>query len=231
MTTVHRLSRRSALIGLVCAAILVIDARAEPARVIGLARIVDGDTLDVGVVRVRLHGVDAPEAGQTCRRADGRPWPCGTEATSRLAELAEGKQVNCDALDRDQYGRIIARCLHNGIDLNGILIDEGLAWAFVRFSDEYVGREAAARAVGAGIWQGDAEPAWEYRENRWARAVEASPHGCPIKGNINRQRERIYHTPWSPHYDRTRVDEADGERWFCDEAEAQAAGWRAPYWR
>lgn len=205
--------------------------QSQPATITGTARIVDGDTLDVGVVRVRLHGIDAPEAGQTCERDDSRRWQCGTEAMNRLAELAEGKTVECDALDRDPYGRIIARCRRQSIDLNGTMIDEGLAWAFLRFSTDFVDREAAARAARIGIWQGEAEPPWDYRENRWARAVAASPGGCPIKGNISGKGKRIYHTPWSPWYDRTRIDEAEGERWFCDEGEAQAAGWRAPYWR
>ncbi|WP_445081443.1 sunset domain-containing protein [Paracoccus versutus] len=43
--------------------------------------------------------------------------------------------------------------------------------------------------------------------------------------------ERIYHTPWSPAHAKTRIDESRGERWFCDEAEAIAAGWRAARWR
>ncbi|MDN5568676.1 MAG: thermonuclease family protein, partial [Paracoccus sp. (in: a-proteobacteria)] len=49
----------------------------------------------------------------------------------------------------------------------------------------------------------------------------------PIKGNISGSGERIYHTPWSSDYGRTKIDEAKGERWFCDEAEAVAEGWRA----
>ena len=51
-----------------------------------------------------------------------------------------------------------------------------------------------------------------------------------IKGNINRDGERIYHTPWSsPHYKRTKINTSKGERWFCTEGEARQAGWRAPY--
>lgn len=84
-------------------------------------------------------------------------------------------------------------------------------------------------AAGRGIWQADAIPPWEWRASRWERAAEASPRpGCPIKGNINARGERIYHTPWSPNYLRTVIDESRGERWFCDEAEAAVAGWRAP---
>lgn len=208
-----------------------IPAAAESALISGtVTRIVDGDTLDLGVVRIRLHGIDAPETGQTCLRENGRSWQCGTAATNRLAELAEGKRLTCEALDRDLYGRIIARCRHEGVDINGVMIDEGLAWAFVRFSNDYSEQEAMARKAGVGLWQGEAQPAWDYRDDRWARAVATSPHGCPIKGNINRG-ERIYHTPWSPVYDRTVITEDDGERWFCSEGEAQAAGWRSPYWR
>ncbi len=51
---------------------------------------------------------------------------------------------------------------------------------------------------------------------------------CAIKGNINRRGERIYHRPGSASYDDTRIDERRGERWFCTEEEARAAGWRAP---
>ncbi len=83
------------------------------------------------------------------------------------------------------------------------MIDLGLAWAFSRYSDDYVARETAARASGAGVWQAETEPAWEYRARRWtsATAAAAPPEGCPIKGNINRKGERIYHTPWSSSYE------------------------------
>jgi hypothetical protein len=49
---------------------------------------------------------------------------------------------------------------------------------------------------------------------------------CPIKGNINSKGERIYQVPGGRWYDATKVDESKGERWFCSETEAQAAGWR-----
>ncbi len=38
--------------------------------------------------------------------------------------------------------------------------------------------------------------------------------------------ERIYHVPGGAYYDRTKISPAKGERWFCTEEEAQAAGWR-----
>ena len=136
--------------------------------------------------------------------------------------------VDCLARDQDVYGRIVATCAADGVDVGGTLVAEGLAWAFVRYSEDYVGEQAKAKAARAGIWQGEAEAPWDYRENRWARAAAASPRpGCPIKGNISvRSGEHIYHTPWSASYARTKIDTSKGERWFCDEAEAIAAGWR-----
>jgi hypothetical protein len=51
--------------------------------------------------------------------------------------------------------------------------------------------------------------------------------GCPIKGNISKNaRERIYHMPGQEYYAQTRVNWVSGERWFCSEADARAAGWR-----
>jgi len=55
----------------------------------------------------------------------------------------------------------------------------------------------------------------------------SSPRGCKIKGNIGGG-GKIYHVPGSEAYAKTRIDESRGERWFCSEAEARAAGWRAP---
>jgi endonuclease YncB( thermonuclease family) len=49
---------------------------------------------------------------------------------------------------------------------------------------------------------------------------------CRIKGNIS-ESGKIYHVPGDESYEHTRVNTQKGERWFCTEAEAQAAGWRA----
>ncbi|WP_116086418.1 thermonuclease family protein [Tropicimonas sp. IMCC34011] len=197
------------------------------ATVSGRAEVVDGDGLRVGPVAIRIHGIDAPEAGQTCRAAEGGRWPCGVQAIAALDAMAGNRQVVCIALDRDRYGRIVARCTVDGADVAEALIRAGLAWAYREYSSDYVALEDPARESGHGIWQAPTEPAWEFRADRWGRAVAAAPDGCPIKGNIASGGERIYHTPWSSWYARTEIDLARGERWFCDEAEAVAAGWRA----
>lgn len=59
-----------------------------------------------------------------------------------------------------------------------------------------------------------------------SQAPSTDPKGCAIKGNISRAGEHIYHVPGGRNYDRTKIDPDQGERWFCSEQEAQAAGWR-----
>lgn len=196
----------------------------------GPARALDGDTLEIGVVRIRIHGIDAPEFDQTCARADGAAWPCGRVAAARLAELVAGGSIACTPRERDHFGRIVATCHSGGRDVAAAMAREGLAWAYLRFSDAYADGEAAARARGLGIWQGAAQAAWDYRASadfRPAAGTAPRPE-CAIKGNVSGAGERIYHLPGTAAYGRTRVSEAAGEAWFCSEDEARAAGWRPP---
>jgi endonuclease YncB( thermonuclease family) len=190
-------------------------------------RVVDGDTLEVDGTIYRLNGIDAPEHGQRCG-----DWACGEDATAALVEIVKGRDVTCDPVTEDGYGRVIATCRADGRDVGAEMIGRGLAWAFLKYSDAYALDELNAKSLATGIWSAEYETPWEFRDKRWKAAVsrkQGAPDGCPIKGNISRN-GRIYHAPWSPWYGRTRIDPGKGERWFCSEAEAAAAGWRAPYW-
>lgn len=200
-------------------------AKALPQNV----HVIDGDTLSVDEVVYRLHGIDSPEAGQRCQEPNGGTWRCGEAATKVLEELLEGGSVSCDDRGKDDYDRTLSVCLTNGVNVNSELVARGLAWAFRRFSADFVGDEETARAGHLGIWQADTQTAEDYRAERWLVSAQIAPDGCPIKGNIS-ENGRIYHAPWSPWYDRTKVSVEKGERWFCDEREALDAGWRAPIW-
>ena len=203
-------------------------ARASRSTVSGSARVVDGDTLDVGAVRVRLHGVDAPESRQSCV-AGGRRWACGERATRALAGRLGGRTVACE--ERDRYGRIVAVCRDGGEDVNAWMVSHGWALAYRRYSRDYVGEETAARDARLGMWRGDFVPPWDWRRGErlagsWPVPESAAGAGCRIKGNIGRNGTRIYHVPGGQFYEPTRIDTSRGERWFCTEAEARAAGWR-----
>ena len=214
---------------ILCAAILL--PQSVQAFAGSPVHVVDGDTVDVGVIRYRLHGIDAPEAAQVCAGRDGGTWNCGQDAIRYMEEFIDGKSVECDDRGHDAYGRTIAVCVAGGVEINALMIEQGFAWAFRKYSQDYVETEEAARKRGVGIWQAATEPAWDFRAHKWEASLSAAPdRACPIKGNINRKQEHIYHVPWSKDYGRTRVNVAKGERWFCSEEEAVAAGWRAPLW-
>jgi endonuclease YncB( thermonuclease family) len=191
--------------------------------------VIDGDTIDLGGVRYRLHGIDAPEAGQTCAKQGGGTWQCGKQAIKELERLTASGNVSCSNLGEDGYGRTLGVCRSGSMDMNEAMVREGLAWSFRRYADDYNAVEDEARSKQVGVWQADTQTPWDYRAERWSAAEQEAPDGCPIKGNISRNGQ-IYHAPWSPWYSRTKINTAKGERWFCTEGEAVKAGWRAPYW-
>lgn len=191
----------------------------------GRATVIDGDTIDIGGTHVRLEGIDAPEASQSCSRKWIGTWSCGAAATKALSRLIAGRRVDCEARGHDKYGRTLGVCSVDGRDINAEMVRTGNAWAFVKYSKTYVEAEAEARALKVGVWQAETEPAWVFREKRWQTAETAAPNGCAIKGNVTANGQ-IYHMPWSPWYGKVRIETAKGERWFCSEAEAKEAGWR-----
>jgi endonuclease YncB( thermonuclease family) len=193
---------------------------------IGPATVVDGDTIRIDETRIRLHGIDAPETAQICNAAAGGTWACGVEATRALRAMLTGHEVSCRPVTRDRYGRTVARCFVGAVDIQADMVRRGLAWAFVKYSSDYLSEEAEARAAHRGIWQADTQTAWEFRAARWAEYDKSAPEGCAIKGNVNRRGERIYHMPWGLDYSKVKMDLTKGKRWFCSEGEAEQAGWR-----
>ena len=212
------------------------SAAAQGRVLSGPARVVDGDTLAIASERIRLHGIDAPESAQSCL-AGGARWRCGERAERGLRERIGGRAVACEETDVDRYGRIVAVCRAGGEDLNAWMVERGFALAYRRYSRDYVDEEAAAKRAARGLWRGDFVAPWDWRQgerlagNATQRVQDSggSSSGsgnCRIKGNVSRSGERIYHVPGAQHYERTRISTSKGERWFCSEAQARAAGWR-----
>lgn len=225
----------SALVGVVALGILALlparETAARPAAeygppISGAVRVIDGDTIVVDGRHIRLEGIDAPEIGQRCGRRLFGTWACGAAAAEALVAAVKGRTVACESRGKDGYGRTLGICFADGQDVNAYMVREGFAWAFVKYSKSYVREEAEAKSARAGIWTGEAEPAWLFRQNRWARAEYAAPQGCAIKANISAH-GRVYYMPWSPRYASVKIEEEKGERWFCNEADAIDAGWRS----
>jgi endonuclease YncB( thermonuclease family) len=150
---------------LVAMLIALPTASAEPLS--GIAGVVDGDTIAIGSIKIRLEGIDCPEAGQTCQHANGDMWACGAAATEMTIALADRKQVTCEITGQDRFGRQLGICHADGapeVSINGRLVRAGLAYAFRRYSRRYVADEEIARDAKVGVWSGANEPPWEYRK-------------------------------------------------------------------
>ena len=209
-----------------------------PAAAGGLVTVVgvtDGDTIKVSLngrtERVRVIGIDTPELAERDCYAQ--------QAASRMQSLVQSKRVRLTADptqdNRDRYGRLLRHVwLADGRSVAQLLIGGGYGREYT-YRTAYAGQnayraaESAAREARLGIWSsgclqaGVPDPAAPAP----APAVPAPGQGCRIKGNIASDGEKIYHLPGQRYYDKTTITESKGERWFCTEDEARAAGWRA----
>ncbi len=150
----------------------------------GKAMVIDGDTLEIAGARVRLFGIDAPEASQQCTRA-GADWACGRWATEELIAIIAGASVVCEGRDRDRYGRLVAVCRAEGVDIADSMVRAGAAQAYRRYALDYVGAEKEAMFAARGIWAGQMEAPASVRAAARGLSAEAGPDGCRIKGNIS----------------------------------------------
>ena len=132
----------------------------------GPMRVVDGDTLRAGAIRIRLHAIDAPERAQVCHGATGAAYPCGAVSRAALAELIAGDPVRCAPVDTDRYGRVVAKCFARDADLGAAMVARGMAVAFRRYGLDYVRAENAAQDGGLGLWAGPFEFPWMHRQNQ-----------------------------------------------------------------
>lgn len=214
-------------------AIVLCASPAAAATVSGPATVIDGDTLEIEGQRIRLFGIDAPEANQQCYRG-AESWACGQASADELRGLIGTSELTCSGHEVDQYGRLLAACTMAAMDLNKLMVAQGWAIAFRRYSDAYVVDQARAQGAKLGMWSSTfvspeehraaereaASPTPASRQPR-ADAARSSSTGCVIKGNRSRRGEWIYHLPGMPYYEQTRAEEM-----FCSEADAQAAGYR-----
>lgn len=124
-------------------------------------RVVDGDTIHIDGVKYRIHGIDAPERNQKCF-SGGKGWLCGVEATREMRRLATGA-INCTPIEKDRYGRVVAKCFADGLDIGRELVRKGLALAYRRYSGDYIPDEDFARENRLGVWSGEFTVPWEWR--------------------------------------------------------------------
>ncbi|ULO22982.1 thermonuclease family protein [Methylocystis sp. SB2] len=136
------------------------------ADIVGRASVIDGDTIEIHAQRIRLHGIDAPEKGQPCFDGADQPYNCGQRAAMALDEFIGQSPVSCRERDVDRYGRTVASCQVRGEDIELWLVRSGHAFAYRRYSSDYIGAEQEAKNAKRGLWAGSAQPPWEWRKDR-----------------------------------------------------------------
>jgi len=153
-------------VGLATASMRPASADTPPFTISGevsVTKVSDGDSLRSGRLKIRLHGIDAPELKQTCKAADGGSWRCGEASRAALAAMTD-RPLHCELRDVDRYGRLVRRCFAGTEDIAKNLVSRGLAMAYRRYSTDYVAAEEAAKAGGHGMWQGRFDPPWDWRK-------------------------------------------------------------------
>lgn len=132
-------------------------ADATSSTIAGQARAIDGDTIAVGASRVRLWGVDAPEAAQTCSDTQRRSYACGEASAAAMRQMLDrDPNVTCQVRDTDRYKRLVAVCRNGAGDLGGRLVALGWAIDYEHYSHgAYRDQQAAAKAERIGLWQGE----------------------------------------------------------------------------
>jgi len=158
----------------------------------GSVYVIDGDTVILNRVHIRLLGIDAPEMEQTCR-IEGSDYACGRDARNALKNRIGKAAIRCEKEGFDKYGRDLGRCYLGDTDLNQWMVEQG--WA-VSYGD-YRSAEASARREKRGIWAGSFEMPFQWRrEHQKPNAEPETGHEAPstdvISGTINYIKDRLF---------------------------------------
>ena len=148
------------------------DVRSEEIKEIsGYAKIIDGDTIKINSKKIRLHGIDAPEKKQVCKKpyitivffSFSKNYLCGQVSTDKLTKKINNQIIKCKIKNVDRYNRLIGECYKNNENLNSWLVSNGYAVAYRKYSKKYISDEMNAKNKKLGIWQGKFEMPWDFR--------------------------------------------------------------------
>jgi len=157
-------------------AALAVCGAAFAADVIGLASVIDGDTVEIHGTRIRIFGIDAPESDQLCRNEESELYRCGQKASNALFDFIARRPLECVEVDRDRYNRSVAVCSVGATDITDWLVRNGLALDWPQYSKgDYADAQAEAKREQRGMWGGSFKEPWNYRA---CRRSGGRPEGC-----------------------------------------------------
>ena len=128
-----------------------------------IIKVIDGDTIHIGVNKYRFSGIDTPEMKQVCKQED-KSILCGVLARDALIQKINNQPVTCKQETIDRYKRIVAECFVKNESLSKYLVRNGYAFAYRRYSTKFVEDEEYARANQLGLWSMQFEYPWDYRK-------------------------------------------------------------------
>ena len=120
---------------------------------IGIPKIIDGDTIYIYSIKIRLKDIDAPEMKQKCKR-NKVDYFCGVESKNQLKKKIDKSKIKCISSGKDRYNRYLATCFRGNINLNKWMVKNGFAVAYRRYSKSYVADENFAKEEKLGLWRG-----------------------------------------------------------------------------
>ncbi len=127
-------------------------------------RIIDGDTIILNSEKIRFYGIDTLEKKQKCKDRNGLSYPCGEFATNELKKIISSGQLFCKKRATDRYGRSISICYVNGVDINSLMVKNGWALAYRKYSRDYIDEEKEAKDKKMGMWAGKFIAPWRWRK-------------------------------------------------------------------
>ena len=164
-----------------------ISSIASEKTITGFVKVIDGDSIKINGINIRLFGIDAPEMKQVCKDEFKKDYYCGAESKNFLERsillklsipknLFEEKEeknykVWCNSKGKDRYGRVLGICgydflyaSHPNNSLNGWMVKQGYAVAYKNYSKMFIKFEDEAKKNKKGIWKGEFDMPWDWRK-------------------------------------------------------------------
>ncbi|WP_292251339.1 thermonuclease family protein [Mesorhizobium sp.] len=189
-------------------------AGAKPEPIIGVASVVDGDTIEVHGQRIRFNGIDAPESKQYCDDAKGFEYPCGRRSAEALDSfLAASRPVQCTFVSWDRYRRFVGDCRRSdGTSVAAWMVEHGQALDWPRYSNgAYAGLQAKAQAAKVGLWVGKFDAPWDWRASH---ADGAAPAARQPLGIISRKLVAQSGYSCEPRRTCKQISSCDEAQWY-----------------
>ncbi len=149
------------------------DVKSEEKQyVLGISKVIDGDTILINSHKIRFYGIDAPEKNQFCKKTYlslffislDKDYPCGKISKNKLKKITNNHLIKCHLKGKDRYKRFIGECFKNKLNLNSWMVRNGYALAYTKYSKKFISEQEIAKKNKHGIWIGKFQEPWIWRK-------------------------------------------------------------------